>query len=194
MKPKYKVNDRVWTYHEGAHFSPLLATIEEVTTVDRYWSLQTNEFVKGKSNFYKMMEGCSFYRAETALFSIKEEALIVCNEINARRKRERELRDRFDLLLDKGITLDDGIYDVTDMVYFEVRDEDREAAIEYIEAHKIFYIANAYETDKIILFSKKPHSMSSEWCEKKWIGSGFNYGSTNLLRFCPRDILIAEND
>lgn len=195
MKPKYKIHDNVWTYHEGAHFSPLFATVEEVSVVDRYWSDRLNKSIKGKSNFYKMMEGYSFYRAEVDLFTTKEEALVVCDKINVRRERKRKLREKFELVLENGNTLDDGIYDVTNMEYFEVDDENLKAAIEYMEAHKIFWIANAYQTEETILFPKKPHEMSSRWHKEEWIESGFNYGSTNLLRNCPKDILIlAEND
>lgn len=46
-----------------------------------------------------------------------------------------------------------------------------------------------YETDFPILLFDEPQNKT------RLIGSGFNYGSINMIRNCPKDILIlAEND
>lgn len=56
--------------------------------------------------------------------------------------------------------------------------------------HSDMVIASAYETHQTLLLSKRP----TKW-KGKLIGSGFNYGSTNLIENPPTRLLIlAEND
>ncbi len=70
-----------------------------------------------------------------------------------------------------------------------VRDNRREIEL-FVEKYPTFVVASAYETHFSILLSKMPPEASVEQ-----IGSGFNYGSTNIINNCPRSLLIlAEND
>jgi len=90
----------------------------------------------------------------------------------------------------KGVYVKDGIYDVSDIESFLVDFKGKEASAAWIDAHDKFWRASAYETETFFLFSEEPRRFGGEWD-----GSGFNYGSTNVIRNCPRDILIlAEND
>ena len=90
----------------------------------------------------------------------------------------------------KGIRVKDGIYDVSDIEFFLVDSKEREVTVAWIEAHDKFWIASAYETETIILLAGEPRKF-----EGTWDGSGFNYGSTNIIIDCPKSILIlAEND
>lgn len=91
--------------------------------------------------------------------------------------------------------LDDGIYDVTG-IPFLVTNEDaeegrRDTEVEkFKEAYPDFVVGHAYETYNVILLASKPEKYKG-----KWEGSGFNYGSTNILHDCPKSLLIlAEND
>ena len=56
--------------------------------------------------------------------------------------------------------------------------------------HPDFTFANAYDTGAAFIFATKPKVVAGTI-----EGTGFNYGSTNILHDCPKDILIlAEND
>lgn len=94
--------------------------------------------------------------------------------------------------------LDDGVYDITDIKSIEIDPQwkNEKEAINFTKKYPDFYIASAYETECIILLSKKPILWQKDNTRSEnWQGSGFNYGSTNILRNCPKDILIlAEND
>lgn len=96
-----------------------------------------------------------------------------------------------------GRYLIDGIYEVPEDVLFVVLDTDRLKVDDpqlqiFSERHPDFVVANAYETSTTILLSQKPNKLEMKG---KWFGSGFNYGSTNLLVDCPKRVLIlAEND
>jgi len=90
----------------------------------------------------------------------------------------------------KGTHVRDGIYNVSDIEFLLVNSKDKEATVVWIEAHDKFWIANAYETETIILLAEEPRKF-----EGSWDGSGFNYGSTNIITDCPKSIMIlAEND
>lgn len=109
-------------------------------------------------------------------------------------------------------TIKDGIYDVTDITFlitkrelqynnkkidsknyeewYETDDEDDEAVQSFINQYPNYVIASAYETSAYIFLAKSPDKFNG-----KRYGSGFHYGSTNILQNCPKDILIlAEND
>lgn len=102
--------------------------------------------------------------------------------------------------------LEDGIYDMTDISHLKLPDPLRDEGItkikEFVKNYPNFVIANAYETMVTILIAKKPQKLYDYNFNKikkdskiKWDGSGFNYGSTNILDNCPKKILIlAEND
>lgn len=71
-------------------------------------------------------------------------------------------------------------------------DETTPKLIEFAEKYPEFVIAHAYETSWTLLLSRAPIRLEMDG---KWFGSGFNYGSTNLLEDCPKRLLIlAEND
>ena len=93
--------------------------------------------------------------------------------------------------------LKDGIYDITnikhivlDVSIYDMNEDDVNKIKAFIDKHPYFVVGNAYETDKTIILSINPTKFNG-----KWDGNGFNYGSTNILTNCPKDILIlAEND
>jgi hypothetical protein len=82
---------------------------------------------------------------------------------------------------DHSRILDDGIYDVTGIEDLEVDDcqlddECEKEVRDFISRNPEACLAHAYDTGVGFLL-------------------GFNYGSSNIIRNCPQDILIlAEND
>lgn len=94
---------------------------------------------------------------------------------------------------EKDRYLEDGIYDIEDIEFIEVLEppyKEVEKIENFIRKYPDFYIASAYETQSTILLSREPMKFKGEQ-----IGSEFNYGSTNILKNCPKNILIlAEND
>jgi len=92
---------------------------------------------------------------------------------------------------DEDRQLSDGIYDVTGIEVINVEAADVEVEA-FIWKYPKFWVASAYETDTTLLVATKPTKLVTKDIV---IGSGFNYGSTNVIRNCPKDILIlAEND
>lgn len=70
-------------------------------------------------------------------------------------------------------------------------------ALAFINKYPNYVIASAYQTSGTLLLSKRPKKLSEskEWIDKHSFGTGFNYGSTNIIIDCPKAILIlAEND
>ena len=59
----------------------------------------------------------------------------------------------------------------------------------FINKYPDFVVGSAYQTYAIVLLTRKPPKFSG-----KWTGTGFNYGSTNILENCPNDILILAED
>jgi hypothetical protein len=105
---------------------------------------------------------------------------------------DEELQDR---------CLEDGIYKVPEDVevlllttcegWFAVND--CVEAEPFIAAHPDLVIASAYETGTTFLLSRRVEI--ADCVGENWVGSGFNYGSTNLLSNCPARLLIlAQND
>lgn len=112
----------------------------------------------------------------------------------------KNLEDIVEQAGETGRHLEDGIYDIT-AVEFVSSKTDLKKIIDFIKKHPKFWVASAYETDFIILLSHKPlliggkYGKETAWEKKHHIGSGFNYGSTNILTNLPPAILIlAEND
>jgi hypothetical protein len=100
---------------------------------------------------------------------------------------------------DADRALGDGIYSVDAETAFLTGDERTEKAkIKKFQAqHPNWVVGWAYETGYFVLLAKKPEKYcDADW--EGWQGSGFNYGSTNLLdmgSFKGRRLLIlAEND
>ena len=59
----------------------------------------------------------------------------------------------------------------------------------FVEKYPDFFLANAYETGTSFLLNAEPSRVSISR------GSGFSYGSTNILTGCPKRVLIlAQND
>lgn len=85
----------------------------------------------------------------------------------------------------------DGIYDVSDIEFIEEHTKNREEVIQWlIDREFKVWMAGAYETDTRIFLAEEPKKFKGEL-----FGSGFNYGSTNIVQGCPKSILIlAEND
>ncbi len=97
-------------------------------------------------------------------------------------------------LLEPLDSLEDGIYDVTSISYMQVPYNPTETTYneiqEFITTYPKAVIASSYETDTTLLLAHKPKKFTG-----KTIGSGFNYGSTNIIQDCPQSLLIlAEND
>ena len=99
--------------------------------------------------------------------------------------------------------LTDGIYNMTDIEFISLealrvsyattgyiahikyRKELRKA-MRFIKKYPKPYFASAYEIQFDFLLAKKPKKIRAKISQ----GSGFNYGSTNILTNCPKDILI----
>ncbi len=101
---------------------------------------------------------------------------------------------------ENGRWLEDGIYNMKNIEF--ISDEAKLNKIsDFIKKYPKFYTASAYETEFKFLLSKKPELLIRDFPKKnisktfKQSGSYFNYGSTNILTNCPKNILIlAEND
>ena len=86
----------------------------------------------------------------------------------------------------------DEIYEIQeDTKILEIQDDTYEKDImNFIYNHTDWRYAKAYETYSEFLLSKPPIEFKG-----KAMGSGFNYGSTNIILDCPKQLLIlAEND
>ena len=102
--------------------------------------------------------------------------------------------------------LKDGIYDIGDIDFIDVgyvkmtffikkydvvfTTKQENIAKPFIEKYPDFVIGEACGTDQMFILSRRP-----DRAKLKHFGSGFNYGSTNIIQNCPKNILIlAEND
>lgn len=200
MKPKYKIGDRIWVVEADYNreidtYKPDFVTIEKIEEV-----VKNNRYLFGRKLkvgifIYKMEEGCSYWRAEDTIFLGESDALEVALHSNQTLKKKVSLNEEFESLLKTGIAISDGIYDVTS-IEFKAVDRNIKSGIEWIRNHEKFWVADAYETDFPILLSDEPRCLNSKkWNKENWVGSGFNYGSTNIIKNCPKGILIlAEND
>lgn len=85
----------------------------------------------------------------------------------------------------------DGIYDVTGINFIRDNSKNYGQIVEWIKRLDFkVWVASAYETDTYIFLDEEPRQF-----DYKFSGSGFNYGSTSIIRNCPDSILIlAEND
>jgi hypothetical protein len=109
-------------------------------------------------------------------------------EIEEDAEIERELDEEEE---NEKRVMKDGIYDLEDVEILDIDDNVSNKKKEaFIKKYPNYRKASAYETDYLIYLSKTPKPFKG-----KNIGSGFNYGSTNVLIDCPKRILIlAEND
>lgn len=88
--------------------------------------------------------------------------------------------------------LSDGIYNIENIEFIEINTEGKNdnKAQKFIKKYPKYIIGSAYETDTMFLLSKIPPEIKNQD-----IGSGFNYGSCNIIQNCPTSILIlAQND
>jgi len=96
-------------------------------------------------------------------------------------------------LLESQHGLDEGIYEVSDIaevLLHSAGEIDLEQVKAFIAKYPDFAIGSAYQTFTLFLISEKPKKAAL-----KSSGSGFNYGSCNLLEDCPKRLLIiAQNN
>lgn len=108
---------------------------------------------------------------------------------------------------DYAISLEDGEYEIDDikdiLIWSELDLCDMEAKDDYNsylkrrfgDKYEQVFIGNAYETGHIFVFGKKPRKLIGKESFDLIKGSGFNYGSTNVIM--PHDkilLILAEND
>lgn len=88
--------------------------------------------------------------------------------------------------------LPDGIYELDEDIeiiggqFWEPEDDDVRA---FAKKHPGFVVAQAYATYACFLLSRRPKKAQ---CNVQ--GSGFNYGSTNIITNCPNRLLILAED
>lgn len=70
----------------------------------------------------------------------------------------------------------------------ELIDDWKKRLTDFITKYPNFVIANAYQTEHPLFLSEKPT------VSVKYIGSGFNHGSNNIIDNCPKRILICGED
>lgn len=100
----------------------------------------------------------------------------------------------------------DGIYDIGDVEYLvvdgEEQDEISSDAQKFMNAHPDHVIGSAYQCYAIFILATPPTLLKSlgygtsktDWGSNNHVGSGFNHGSANMLRNCPKNILILAED
>lgn len=94
-------------------------------------------------------------------------------------------------------SVQDGIYEIQDgNIILKVLSElgevatPKEVILTFLSVHPNWRYVGAYETYAEFLLSEPPLEFKG-----KKMGSGFNYGSTNIILDCPKRLLIlAEND
>ncbi len=92
----------------------------------------------------------------------------------------------------------DGVYDISELDYCDpaIGWRPKKSLIEkkfnelkyFIEKYPNFAVAKAYQTEYPLLISEMPTK------QIKYIGSGFNHGSNNIIDNCPKRILICGED
>lgn len=97
--------------------------------------------------------------------------------------------------------LNDGVYawssedriDILDIGHTEYDSPVPESALSFMAQHPDYAIARAYETYRTFLLSRAPQKFSGVI-----LGSGFNYGSTNILKWkrsaYDSILILAQND
>jgi len=100
------------------------------------------------------------------------------------------------MVIDGDKFLEDGIYDITGIFYIEstedLKDPDVDIPIEveeFMQANKDYVIGCAYGCYTAFIFASCPPLFKGTH-----VGTGFNYGSTNILSDCPKSILILAED
>jgi hypothetical protein len=192
MKPKYNIDDKLWTV--SSDYGKL--KVEQVT-VGEVDLNTTRHFTDDRNGLpmYKMKEGCSYWRIESDLFDNKLAATVKCSELTEKKRVVQLLQNKSDQFWDEipeKKILGDGIYDVTDISFYQLEEDDKKDKLDeiklYMEQHPDFVIAHAYETYTTFILEYPPVKLHT--C----IGSGFNRGSTNIITDCPRSILLLAED
>jgi hypothetical protein len=116
-----------------------------------------------------------------------------------------------DILQDEIDYVEDGVWDISNIEFIEISPsyvvdspdewgprwrEPNETEIdqhinrlsEFIDKYPNCVVADAYQTEHPFLLSEKPT------VRVKYIGSGFNRGSNNIIDNCPKRILICGED
>jgi len=195
---EYERGQKIWTIgedwgREKEPFKPDLVTVEYLERMQVAYRIGTGNEIPD-ARYYKLEEGCSYWRLEDELYLSKEEAQLKCDELNQQVANRRIVLKKLEELLRNLEVIKDGIYDISGLEFFDVDGNTAEDTIGWIE-NKLknnikLWKANAYETDTIFIFTELPKKFKGNIH-----GSGFNYGSTNILQNCPNDILVlAEND
>jgi len=98
----------------------------------------------------------------------------------------------------KKRNIPDGVYDASGVTEFlccdgefvgDVSEADAEKIISFCERHPNWVMAAPYQTRMIVFCSNRPVEFTGER-----EGTGFNYGSCNLLQNCPSKLLILAED
>jgi hypothetical protein len=111
-----------------------------------------------------------------------------------------------EFLRDKIDYVQDGVWDISNIDFIEmsipyITEGDRwrnpndseieqhtNKLLEFLNKYPNCVIADAYQTEHPFLLSEKPT------IKVKYIGSGFNHGSNNIIDNCPKRILICGED
>lgn len=103
--------------------------------------------------------------------------------------KDMTLEEMLEEKLEDANRVEDGIYDITNIPYVFIEDEQEAKALKFIDKHKEIWIAQPYDTMGMVLLAAEPKEIFTR------TGTGFNYGSCNIITDCPRIIMIlAEND
>lgn len=110
--------------------------------------------------------------------------------------RKKEVEKMTVKVDDESNYLCDGIYELDDDIEV-IKCEQSDTGVygkgvkEFTKKHKSWVMASAYETEFTFLLSRKPDKFKG-----KSLGSGYNYGSTNILvpKSKKRILILAEND
>lgn len=92
-----------------------------------------------------------------------------------------------DFLRDKVDYVPDGVWDISDIDFIELK-SNLENLSNFLNKYPDCVIADAYQTEYPFLLATKPT------IKVKYIGSGFNHGSNNIIDNCPKRILICGED
>lgn len=184
MIKNFSIGDKVWmTKCMGDIFTTICVSITET---------------KRASNkiYYKITERFPIWHDNKYFFNTKEEAddsTNICNiELQSNIKIQKMISTFWESIPEDKY-LDEGIYDVTNIEFFSFNEDEKKIKHEEIQKfildHPNYMIADAYDIYFTFILAEKPNQIRTS------IGSGFNYGSNNIITNCPQSILIiAEND
>lgn len=91
-------------------------------------------------------------------------------------------------------SLSDGVWDITNIPYCMIGRYELKQNIDtndfdiFVAMYPDFILAHPYETDMFVLLARRPEKITT--C----VGTGFNYGSCNIIENCPQTVLICAED